>query len=82
MNGETNQSFTPQIAGNYAVIVTKGACADFTACVFITPVGIELKKTPEVNIVPNPAQSSISVTINEELVGSYYFLADAIGKTL
>lgn len=31
--GETNQSFTPSLTGDYAVIINNGSCSDTSACV-------------------------------------------------
>ncbi len=39
--GETNQTFTPSIAGTYAVVVSNGICTDTSACVFIDNLSVE-----------------------------------------
>lgn len=41
INGETNQSYTPAVTGNYAVEVTMNGCADTSACFFVDYTGLE-----------------------------------------
>lgn len=41
INGETNQSYTPAITGNYAVEVTLNGCVDTSACFLVDYTGIE-----------------------------------------
>lgn len=62
--GATAQSFTPTVSGNYAVIITNGTtCKDTSDCVTVTPTGInENILANEVNLYPNPAQNTVSLT--------------------
>jgi hypothetical protein len=41
LNGETNQSYTPAITGNYAVEMTINGCADTSDCFLVDYTGIE-----------------------------------------
>ena len=41
INGETNQSYTPAVTGNYAVEVTLNGCVDTSACFLVDYTGIE-----------------------------------------
>ena len=41
VNGETNQSFTPGITGNYAVEITLDGCVDTSNCFLVDFTGIE-----------------------------------------
>jgi hypothetical protein len=63
ITGETNQSFTATSNGNYAVITDNGACADTSACVSITSVGLNENNLTGVSIYPNPTQGKIVVTL-------------------
>lgn len=36
ISGETNQSFSPSVSGNYAVIVTENGCSDTSSCRNVT----------------------------------------------
>lgn len=40
--GETGQSFSPSITGDYAVIITQGSCVDTSACTSICQVSTEV----------------------------------------
>ncbi|MDG1331973.1 MAG: HYR domain-containing protein, partial [Crocinitomicaceae bacterium] len=57
ISGETGQSFTPSANGNYAVIVTVGACSDTSACENITSVGIDALAIDQLSVYPNPSES-------------------------
>lgn len=41
IGSETNQSFTPSITGNYAVVVTVDGCSDTSACTLVDFSGID-----------------------------------------
>lgn len=41
INGETNQSYTPAVTGNYAVEVNMNGCVDTSACFLVDYTGIE-----------------------------------------
>lgn len=41
INGETNQSYTPAVTGNYAVEISNGACVDTSACFLVDYTGID-----------------------------------------
>lgn len=41
ISGETNQSYTPTVTGNYAVVVTMNNCSDTSACTLVDFTGIE-----------------------------------------
>jgi hypothetical protein len=61
--GETNQSFTAAVNGNYAVIVDNGSCADTSACVAITTVGANESDLSGVSIYPNPTQGKLVISL-------------------
>ncbi|MBL4703963.1 MAG: T9SS type A sorting domain-containing protein [Flavobacteriales bacterium] len=67
--GETNQSYSPALNGNYAVIVDNGACSDTSACVLITSVGITEMNTVKFNLFPNPAINVLHVQVSDGLTG-------------
>jgi hypothetical protein len=56
MAGETGQSFTATVNGNYAVIITVNNCSDTSACVNINSVGLENPggTNSVVQVYPNP----------------------------
>lgn len=66
--GATNQSFTPTANGNYAVIVTQGACSDTSVCSAITTIGIdEIKSDLFVHVFPNPTTKNLTIELNSTI---------------
>jgi len=64
--GETGQSFTATENGEYAVIVSIGACLDTSSCFSITSVGIqnEWEKGTAFSIYPNPVSMDGQIRID------------------
>ncbi len=63
---ETNQSFTATVNGNYAVIVTDGACSDTSACVAISTIGLNELNSLAVNAYPNPVNDVLTIQAAEQ----------------
>jgi len=60
--GETNQSFTPTVNGDYAVIIDDGICVDTSLCYLITGVGINEDGINSVIVIyPNPTSGLITI---------------------
>jgi hypothetical protein len=77
--GETNQVFTPNIDGSYAVVLSAANCSDTSDCFdFETSNVIELNTS--VSVAPNPTSSSI--TIKNSSIPIKTKLIDVTGKTL
>ena len=63
--GETNQSFTATVNGNYAVEITENACIDTSSCYAIISVSInEEKLSNNIAIYPNPTTGIITIQGN------------------
>ncbi|MCW3071298.1 MAG: C-terminal target protein [Bacteroidetes bacterium] len=78
--GETNQSYTFTADGNYAVIVTMGACSDTSACVNINTNGIKPDvKNTELVVYPNPNNGVFTISSTSEGV---YSIVNELGQTL
>ncbi len=61
--GQTNQSFTPTVTGDYAVVVTINGCSDTSSCYNITIVGIhENAPSSAVALFPNPSDGKFLIT--------------------
>jgi hypothetical protein len=60
--GETNQSFTADANGDYAVILADGPCSDTSACATIAGVGIDEDGSLGVSIYPNPSQGEFYIS--------------------
>jgi hypothetical protein len=79
--GETNQSYTATVNGNYAVVVIDGSCSDTSACVAINTVGIKQNaKNFGVNVYPNPSNGVF--TIQGLPVGTNIEIYNAIGEVV
>lgn len=55
VNGETNQTFTPTITGNYAVEITENGCVDTSACFLVDYTGLDNLSSASVLVYPNPS---------------------------
>lgn len=66
--GETGQSYTATINGNYAVIINNNGCIDTSACPPITTVGIDqLLLKEQMALSPNPASNEVQLTFGQLL---------------
>ncbi len=62
--GETNQSFTPTVNGDYAVVVTENGCTDTSACIEILDVGIDENDFSSLTkLYPNPSGGEFSIIL-------------------
>jgi len=58
----TLQSYTATVNGDYAVIVTNGACSDTSACASVSTVGINATAdAANITIYPNPASDFVII---------------------
>jgi surface protein len=61
--GATNQTFTANANGDYAVIVTQNGCTDTSACVTVMGIGLdEYSNDDKIIIYPNPAHDKIYIS--------------------
>lgn len=66
--GETNQSFTPDTNGFYAVAITDGQCSDTSACYAIINAGLEEHPTIlKAHVSPNPVGHYLSISFADQL---------------
>ncbi len=61
--GQTGQNFTPTSSGSYAVIITKDACSDTSACINVTGVGIDGIPAMTMKIYPNPNMGEFTLDL-------------------
>ncbi len=62
--GATNQSFTPQQNGNYAVVISQNnICSDTSLCYTVQGVGIKEVLHPSFELYPNPTQGDFTVQL-------------------
>jgi len=68
IEGETNQSFTPQEVGDFAVEIThNGACADTSDCYVSHFVAIEKVNNSVFNITPNPSTGVFNLNVSSDI---------------
>lgn len=81
ISGATNQSFTATANGNYAVVVTDGACSDTSACVNISSVGLNSIANNKVGtIYPNPNNGVF--VIEDIMIGTKFSIYNILGEEL
>ena len=81
INGETSQSLTATVTGNYAVQITVGNCVDTSACENVTVVAVdELSKT-NVSVYPNPTNGVFNVITSEQVNITIYNMLGEIVLT-
>ncbi len=81
--GETNQTFTATVNGNYAVVVTENGCADTSACVPITTVGIAKNDFgSSLRVYPNPTEGDFYVDLGEFSPAASFTLTDVLGRVV
>ena len=61
INGETNQSYTPTVTGNYSVEVNMNGCVDTSTCYLVDYTGLSELYSEIVSIYPNPASNKITI---------------------
>lgn len=62
VEGETNSSFRASIEGEYALIISKGACQDTTSCYSPTILGVKKNKKSAI-MHPNPTRSYVNIDL-------------------
>ena len=83
VSGETNQSFTTTVNGNFAVIVTQGACSDTSVCTLITSVGMSSVETKEVLFIyPNPVSDELIIEINGSTEKNNFEILNSLGQII
>lgn len=79
ISGETNQSFTATVSGNYAVEITVNGCTEVSDCNHVqTNLGVKDEAQSNVTVYPIPANNF--VYIEGVIKGSYITLYDALGN--
>jgi type IX secretion system substrate protein len=82
--GATNQSFTPTVNGNYAVLISNGLCSDTSSCHEIILTGLnDYSPNSTFSINPNPVESNLIISLNSETsVNIKIELFDTFGRLI
>lgn len=82
ISGETNQSFTASVDGDYAVIVTDGACIDTSVCTSILGLGLKNESQNQLFVYPNPTNSNLTISTSEKILSiTIYSISGALVAT-
>ncbi|HSD13510.1 MAG TPA: T9SS type A sorting domain-containing protein [Flavobacterium sp.] len=81
VQGATNQSFTPAVNGNYAVVLTKGCCQSISACQSIV-LGINEEEMALVTLYPNPTTGNFTISWADAQESAEIVVTDIMGKTI
>mgnify|MGYP001193921403 CR=1 FL=1 len=85
INGETNQSYTPAVNGNYAVLISVNGCTDTSACYnyLSTEVNNTSVKSERINIYPNPTSGKVLINFwGYKITEASIEIIDLLGKTV
>lgn len=78
---ETNQSFTANVTGNYAVEVNLNGCSGTSDCLY-TVVGLDELGAHAFQLFPNPVEDFIFIESSHPLEGMDYEIVDMQGKLI
>jgi len=79
--GETNQTYTATITGNYAVQVDNGTCIDTSACILVDFTGIDELNNNLIKIYPNPTNDG-RFSVDFDGVIDAILVSDALGRVV
>ncbi|MCF1192369.1 T9SS type A sorting domain-containing protein [Mangrovimonas sp. AS39] len=65
IDGATEQSFTPEVAGTYAVEITLDGCMTTSECMEVTSLGIDTSVIDGIKVYPNPTSDFVTISLNE-----------------
>jgi hypothetical protein len=80
--GETNNTFSPGVNGEYAVILTQGPCSDTSDCYSMDYSGVGDSRYQDYNVYPNPAQDWVKIDLNREHTNVSIKVFDTNGNLL
>lgn len=81
----TDQSFSPSVSGNYACVITTGACESISACVTFNVLATEDFDINAFALYPNPTTGQLymsNTAINIKNIAIYNSLGMLVGKDL
>ena len=79
--GETNQSFTASVTGNYAVVVIESGCTDTSDCMLVDYSSLQENDLTLVNIYPNPSKDGIFTVTSSAMITKIDVL-DVLGRSM
>ena len=81
ISGETGQSYTATVDGNYAVIVTQGSCSDTSSCYQMVITAIEHNPFgSSFSVYPNPTSGDITLDLGGNYFNVDIRISDVLGQ--
>ncbi|MFZ4785413.1 MAG: T9SS type A sorting domain-containing protein, partial [Flavobacteriales bacterium] len=80
IEGANEQSFSPAVSGNYAVLVSSGTCSSYSDCVEFTYIDVNELSPFTINVYPNPANDIIQITAHNLIGNQPFLISDATGR--
>jgi len=81
INAETNQTYTANINGSYAVIVTQNNCTDTSACSLVATNGITtVYNSSNIQLYPNPTTGNITLQTGSLVANAQLTIYNALGQ--
>jgi hypothetical protein len=82
ITGATSATYTAQINGSYAVIVTNSSnCSATSSCVIVDYIGLE-ENTVSFNVYPNPTTGAINIAIDQTTANYDVTVEDMNGRAV
>ena len=83
VTGETSQTFTAIVNGNYAVEIEQSGCIDTSACYNVTSIFIPNESfAKEINVFPNPTNGALKIDLGNEYRKIDVTISDLQGRIL
>lgn len=82
ISGETSQSFTATITGDYAVEVTANGCTTTSVCTMISVVGLEGLEHDTFSIYPNPNNGVFTIASESGLENTVVQVYSIVGTVI
>lgn len=64
ISGDTNQSYTATVTGNYAVEITLNECVDTSECIYVLVTGINRPESSVLTVYPNPNNGQFIIDLS------------------
>ncbi|MDA9303959.1 hypothetical protein N9Q26_00365 [bacterium] len=80
--GATNRFYTATVTGDYAVIVSRGACVDTSECINISMTSINKNESDKFVVFPNPALDIITIKSTDNISILNLTILDVSGKVI
>lgn len=81
--GETNQSYTATVNGNYAVEITQDGCTSLSECISITTVGVnDFEYETNINVYPNPSSGIFNIEFDNVIDDAVLTIMDINGRLI